>query len=80
MTPHFSLFISIRTLTHLIMVHLPDGRSLKVTIIIEVALMPSLILSDVFYVPEFQLNLLLFGKLIHTKTMTAQFFRTAFML
>ncbi|GKB89372.1 retrovirus-related pol polyprotein from transposon TNT 1-94 [Tanacetum coccineum] len=45
-------------LTHPIMVYLPDGRSLKVTIVGEVALIPSLILSGVFYVPEFQLNLL----------------------
>ncbi|GJS67280.1 retrovirus-related pol polyprotein from transposon TNT 1-94 [Tanacetum coccineum] len=35
-----------------IMVHLPDGRTLKVTIVGEVGLTPSLILSDVFYVPE----------------------------
>ncbi|GJR76061.1 retrovirus-related pol polyprotein from transposon TNT 1-94 [Tanacetum coccineum] len=49
MTPHFQLFISIRYLTHPIMVHLPDGRSLKVTIVGEVALTQSLILSDVFY-------------------------------
>ncbi|GJV04360.1 pyridoxal 5'-phosphate synthase-like subunit PDX1.2 [Tanacetum coccineum] len=52
MTPHFSLFISIRYLSDPIMVHLPDGRSLKVTIVGEVALTPSLILSDVFYIPE----------------------------
>ncbi|GKA19993.1 leucine-rich repeat transmembrane protein kinase protein [Tanacetum coccineum] len=32
-----------------IMVYFPDGRSLKVTIVREVALTPSLILSDVFY-------------------------------
>ncbi|GJT45465.1 retrovirus-related pol polyprotein from transposon TNT 1-94 [Tanacetum coccineum] len=49
MTPYSYLFISIRYLTHHIMVHLPDGRSLKVTIVGEVALIPSLILSDVFY-------------------------------
>ncbi|GKE22494.1 leucine-rich repeat transmembrane protein kinase protein, partial [Tanacetum coccineum] len=46
MTPHFQLFISIRYLTHPIMVYLPNGRSLKVTIVGEVALTLSLILSD----------------------------------
>nr|GEU40737.1 hypothetical protein CTI12_AA427390 [Tanacetum cinerariifolium] len=62
MTSHFSLFVSIRYLSDPIMVHFPDGRSLKVTIVGEVALTPSLILSDVFYVLEFQLNLLSVGK------------------
>ncbi|GJS38000.1 hypothetical protein Tco_0536382 [Tanacetum coccineum] len=79
MTPHSSLFISIRYLTHRIMVHLPDGRSLKVTIIGEVDLTPSLIHSDVFYVLEFQLKLLSISKLIQTKNLTSQFFPTTFM-
>ncbi|GKE45444.1 hypothetical protein Tco_1472728 [Tanacetum coccineum] len=79
MTPHFNIFITTRYLSDPIMVHLPDGRSLKVTIIGEVALTPLLILSDVFYVPEFQLNLLSVGKLIQHKNLTAPFFQNDFM-
>nr|GEZ19608.1 hypothetical protein [Tanacetum cinerariifolium] len=79
MTPHFSLFITTRYLFNPSMVHLPDGRSLKVTIVGEVALTPSLILYDAFYVLEFQLNLLSVGKLIQHKKLTAQFFQNDFM-
>ncbi|GJV02650.1 retrovirus-related pol polyprotein from transposon TNT 1-94 [Tanacetum coccineum] len=56
-----------------------DQRSLRVTIVGEVALTPSLILSDVFYVLESQLNLLSVGKLIQHKNLTAQFFQNDFM-
>nr|GEW34398.1 putative RNA-directed DNA polymerase, eukaryota, reverse transcriptase zinc-binding domain protein [Tanacetum cinerariifolium] len=45
-TLHFSLFITTRYLSNPIMVHLPDGTSLKMTIVGEVALTPSLILYD----------------------------------
>ncbi|GJX94423.1 diaminopimelate epimerase, chloroplastic [Tanacetum coccineum] len=52
MTLHFNLFITTRYLSDPIMVHLPDGRSLKVTIVGKVALTPSLILSDDLTIEE----------------------------
>ncbi|GJY68944.1 hypothetical protein Tco_0471926 [Tanacetum coccineum] len=53
MSLHLSLFISIKHLKYPIIVHLPDGRSKTVTIVGQVELTPSLILTDLFYVPDF---------------------------
>ncbi|GJT48729.1 sulfotransferase 16 [Tanacetum coccineum] len=61
-----------------IIVHLPDGTSKIVTIIGKVQLTPNLILTDVFYHPEFQLNLLSVGKLIQTNNLTAHFYPNDF--
>ncbi|GJV10080.1 pyridoxal 5'-phosphate synthase-like subunit PDX1.2 [Tanacetum coccineum] len=47
---------------------------LLVTIVGQVQLNPSLILTDVFYVPDFQLNLLFVGKLIKHKQLAAYFY------
>ncbi|GJX70984.1 hypothetical protein Tco_0308155 [Tanacetum coccineum] len=58
MSPNLKLFISTKTLKQPIIVHLPDGSFKTVTIVGEVQLTPHLILKDVFYVPEFQLNFL----------------------
>nr|GEX37514.1 hypothetical protein [Tanacetum cinerariifolium] len=58
MSPHLNLFISTKNLKTPIIVHLPDGSSKTVTIVGQVQLTPSLILTNVFYVPDFQLNLL----------------------
>ena len=56
MSLHLSLFISIIHLKDPLIVHLPDGRSKAVTIVGQVQLTPYLILSDVFYVTDFQLT------------------------
>nr|GEU60105.1 hypothetical protein [Tanacetum cinerariifolium] len=64
MSPNLSLFISTRTLKTLIIVHLTNGSSKTVTIVSQVRITPSLILTDVFCLPDFQLNLLSVGKLI----------------
>ncbi|GJW99363.1 retrovirus-related pol polyprotein from transposon TNT 1-94 [Tanacetum coccineum] len=74
MTPNKSLFISTKVLKKPIIVHLPDGTSKTVIIVGKVQLTPNLILTDVFYVPEFQLNLLSVGKLIQTNNLTAHFY------
>ncbi|GJR48344.1 retrovirus-related pol polyprotein from transposon TNT 1-94 [Tanacetum coccineum] len=52
MTPNFDLFISITHLKNPIIVYLPDGNSKIVIIVAKVQLTPSLILTNVFYVPE----------------------------
>ncbi|GJX37369.1 retrovirus-related pol polyprotein from transposon TNT 1-94 [Tanacetum coccineum] len=52
MTPNFNLFISVTHLKNPIIVHLPDGNSKIVTIVGKVQLAPSLILTNVFYVPD----------------------------
>ncbi|GKC63699.1 retrovirus-related pol polyprotein from transposon TNT 1-94 [Tanacetum coccineum] len=79
MSPHLNLFISIKHLKTPIIVHLPDERSKTVTIVGQVQLTPSLILTDVFYVPDFQLNLLSVGKFIKTKQLAAHFYLNNFM-
>ncbi|GKA19576.1 retrovirus-related pol polyprotein from transposon TNT 1-94 [Tanacetum coccineum] len=58
MSLHLNLFISTKTLKTPIIVHLPDGSYKTVTIVGQVQLTPSLILTYVFYVLDFQLNLL----------------------
>ncbi|GKA82392.1 RNA-directed DNA polymerase, eukaryota, reverse transcriptase zinc-binding domain protein [Tanacetum coccineum] len=79
MTPNKSLFISTKALKKPIIVHLPYSTSKIVTIVGKVQLTPNLILTDMFYVPEFQLNLLLVGKLIQTNNLTAHFYPNDFM-
>ncbi|GKB54638.1 hypothetical protein Tco_0905391 [Tanacetum coccineum] len=79
MSPHLNLFISTKNLKTPIIVHMPDGSSKTVTIVGQVQLNPSLILTDVFYVPDFQLNLLFVGKLIKHKQLAAYFYPNDFM-
>ncbi|GJU12708.1 pyridoxal 5'-phosphate synthase-like subunit PDX1.2 [Tanacetum coccineum] len=78
MSPHLNLFITTKHLKKPIIVHLPDGTSKTVTIVGQVQLTPSLILTDVFYVPDFQLNLLSVGKLIKTRQLAACFYPNDF--
>ncbi|GKE64351.1 pyridoxal 5'-phosphate synthase-like subunit PDX1.2 [Tanacetum coccineum] len=74
MTPNFDLFISITHLKKPIIVHLPDGNSKTVTIMGKVQLTPYLILTNVFYVPKFQLNLLSVGQLSQNHNLSAHFY------
>ena len=78
MTPHFNLFISVTYLQTPIIVHLPDGSSKSVTIVGNVQLTPTLVLTNVFYVPDFQLNLLSVGQLIQTNQLVAHFYPNDF--
>ncbi|GJX50035.1 retrovirus-related pol polyprotein from transposon TNT 1-94 [Tanacetum coccineum] len=64
MSSHLHLFISVKTLKHPITVHLPNGRTKTVTFVGQVKFTPFLTLNNVFYVPDFQLNLLYVGRLI----------------
>ncbi|GJU70839.1 sulfotransferase 16 [Tanacetum coccineum] len=52
MTPNFDLFITITHLKNPIIVHLPYGNSKIVIIVSKVQLTPSLILTNVLYVPK----------------------------
>ncbi|GJW63602.1 copia protein [Tanacetum coccineum] len=78
MSPHLNLFITTKHLKKPIIVHLPDGTSKTMTIVGQVQLTPSLILTDVFYVPDFQLNLLSVDKLIKTRQLAACFYPNDF--
>ncbi|GJY93371.1 uncharacterized mitochondrial protein-like protein [Tanacetum coccineum] len=51
MSPHLHLFISVKTLKHPIIVHLPDGRTKTVTHVGQVKITPFLTLNNVFYDP-----------------------------
>lgn len=73
MSPYLHLFTSIRVLKKPIKMLLPDGTCKLVTKIGSVQLNPSLILSNVFYVPDFQINLLSVGKLLQFKHLIAVF-------
>ncbi|GKB33099.1 retrovirus-related pol polyprotein from transposon TNT 1-94 [Tanacetum coccineum] len=70
MTPNKCLFISTKALKKPIIFHLPDGTSKIVTIVGKVQLTLNLILTDVFYVPEFQLNLLSNSSVSNTPDLT----------
>ncbi|GJY49404.1 retrovirus-related pol polyprotein from transposon TNT 1-94 [Tanacetum coccineum] len=74
MTPNFDLFISITHLKNRIIVYLPYGNSKTVIIVGKVQLTPSLILTNVFYVPEFQLNLLYVGQFTQNHNLSAPFY------
>ena len=70
MSPHISLFCSIRVLVKPIKVDLPD----EVTMVGNVKLTTNLTLYNVFYVPDFKFNLLSVGKLLNNQNMAALFF------
>ncbi|GKB58797.1 pyridoxal 5'-phosphate synthase-like subunit PDX1.2 [Tanacetum coccineum] len=78
MSSHLNLFISTKHLKKPIIMHLPDGTSKTMTIVDQVQLTPSLIHIDVFYVLDFQLNLLSIGKLIKTRQLAACFYPNDF--
>ncbi|GJR79043.1 retrovirus-related pol polyprotein from transposon TNT 1-94 [Tanacetum coccineum] len=73
-TPNFDLFISVSHLKNPIIMHLHDGNSKTATIVGKVQLTPSLILTNVFYVPDFQLNLMSVGQLIQNNQLVAYFY------
>ncbi|GJV30428.1 pyridoxal 5'-phosphate synthase-like subunit PDX1.2 [Tanacetum coccineum] len=75
---HPFLFITVTYLKNLIIVHLPDGSSKTVTIVGSVKLTPTLILTNVFYVPDFQLNLLSAGQLSQNNQLVAHFYPNDF--
>lgn len=58
------LLDNLRTLASLICVKLPDGIYRPVTTIRNINFGDKIILKDVLYIPEFQNNLLLVGKLV----------------
>lgn len=58
------LLDNLRTLASLIYVKLPDGIYRPVTTIRNINFGDKNILKDVLYIPEFQNNLLLVGKLV----------------
>ncbi|GKB26564.1 hypothetical protein Tco_0865965 [Tanacetum coccineum] len=78
MTPNFSLLITVTYLKDPIIVHLLDGRSKTIAIVGSVQLTPTLILTNVFYVPEFQVNLLSVEQLIQTNQLVAHFYPNVF--
>nr|XP_043615690.1 uncharacterized protein LOC122587575 [Erigeron canadensis] len=73
MIPHLHLLESIRILHVPIKVKLPDGNIKLVTKVGQVKINSSLTLTDVFYVPEFQINLLSVGQLLNSKPLIAIF-------
>ena len=78
MTPHFSLFISVTYLKEPIVVNFPDGSTKLVTTVGTVQLTPTLFLPNVFYVPDFQLDLLSVGQLIQNNHLVAHFYPNDF--
>ncbi|GKC02526.1 uncharacterized mitochondrial protein-like protein [Tanacetum coccineum] len=78
MSPHLHLFMSIITLKHPIIVHLPDGRTKTVTLVGQVKIIPFLTLNNVLYVPDLQLNLLYVGRLIRDQGLDAHFYLNNF--
>ncbi|GJY15176.1 hypothetical protein Tco_0385598 [Tanacetum coccineum] len=78
MSPHLHLFQSIRILKCPIKIKLPDGTRKLVTKAGNIQINSSLALFNVFYVLEFQVNLLFVGKLLKTQSLIAVFFPTMF--
>ncbi|GJR01275.1 retrovirus-related pol polyprotein from transposon TNT 1-94 [Tanacetum coccineum] len=79
MFPHLHLFQCIRILKEPIRIKLPDGTCKWVTKVGKIRINDSLTLTDVFYVPDFKVNLLFVGKLLITQQLIAIFFPTWFM-
>ncbi|XP_071719137.1 uncharacterized protein [Rutidosis leptorrhynchoides] len=78
MSPHIGLFQSIRELNRPIRLKLPDGTSKWVKQVGSVKINPTLTLTQVFYVPDFKVNLLSVGTLLKSKFLLAIFFPTWF--
>ncbi|GKB02325.1 putative RNA-directed DNA polymerase, partial [Tanacetum coccineum] len=74
MKPNFDLFISVTYLKNPIIVHLPDRSSKTITIVGKVQLTPSLVLINVFYVHDFQLNIISMSQLIQNNQLVAHFY------
>ena len=79
MSPHLHLFKSIRVLKCPIRIKLPDGTSKLVTRVGSIQINTNLTLHNVFYVPDFQVNLLSVGKLLKTQSLIAIFLPTMFL-
>nr|GEW70503.1 hypothetical protein [Tanacetum cinerariifolium] len=79
MSPYLHLFQSIRILKKPIRIKLPDGTSKWVDKVGHIQINSSLILHNVFYVPEFKVNLLSVGKLLKTQSLIAIFLPTMFL-
>ncbi|GKC94116.1 pyridoxal 5'-phosphate synthase-like subunit PDX1.2, partial [Tanacetum coccineum] len=80
MSPYLHLFQSIRILKKPIRIKLPDGTSKWVDKVGSIQINSSLILHNVFYVPDFKVNLLSVGKLLKSQNLIAVFFPTVFFL
>ncbi|GJX00327.1 uncharacterized mitochondrial protein-like protein [Tanacetum coccineum] len=80
MSPYLHLFQSIRILKKPIRIKLPDGTSKWVDKVGSIQINSSLILHNVFYVPDFKVNLLSVGKLLKSQNLIALFFPTVFFL
>ncbi|GJY21662.1 pyridoxal 5'-phosphate synthase-like subunit PDX1.2, partial [Tanacetum coccineum] len=78
MSPHLHLFVSVKTLKHPIIIHITDGRTKTVTLVGQVKITPFLTLNNVFYVPDFQLNLLSVSRLIRDQGLDAHFYLNDF--
>ncbi|GKG04516.1 hypothetical protein Tco_0314903, partial [Tanacetum coccineum] len=72
MSSHLLLFQSIRILKCPIKIKLPDGTRKLVTKAGNIQINSSLALFNVFYVLEFQVNLLFVGKLLKTQSIIAR--------
>lgn len=78
MSPHLHLFHYIRLLKKPIKIKLPDGTSKWVEKVGDVKINEYLMLHNVFYVPDFQVNLLSVGKLLKTICIIVAFIPTMF--
>nr|GFB04448.1 hypothetical protein [Tanacetum cinerariifolium] len=63
MSPHLHLFHSIRVLKRPIKIRLPDGTSKCIKKVGHIRINSSLTLHNVFYVPDFKVNLLSVGEI-----------------
>lgn len=78
MSPSLHLFQYVRILKNPIKVILPDGTFKLVTKIGNIQINSLFLLIDVFYVPNFKINLLSVGKLLHNQHLIAIFYPTWF--
>ncbi|GKB70266.1 pyridoxal 5'-phosphate synthase-like subunit PDX1.2 [Tanacetum coccineum] len=76
MSPNLHLFHSIRVLKRPIKIRLPDGTSKWVEKVGHIRINSSLTLHNVFYVPDFKVNLLSVGKLLQTQSLIVVFLPT----
>ncbi|XP_074278243.1 uncharacterized protein LOC141601836 [Silene latifolia] len=73
MSGYKDIFISLLPLTRPILVGLPDGSTKLVVFSGSVCILPTLIIHNVLYVPEFKYNLLFVGRLLSTSQLLIQF-------
>ncbi|GJS34095.1 retrovirus-related pol polyprotein from transposon TNT 1-94 [Tanacetum coccineum] len=80
MSTYLHLFQSIRILKKPIRIKFTDGTSKWVDKVESIQINSSLILYNVFYVPDFKVNLLSVGKLLKSENLIVVFFPTVFFL